>query len=201
MKCAENRFSLAGIEKLAALIGQTFVAVSGRGMVKLQGSAQDPALLNDLVILDTNESNLCGWVKTVYLDFLGFDEEYSIFDFSSATQGEIAKAECQGKKYFFQTNQGINEVYVVTEKLSCAEAGVEVWEYLTDIAVVLQLSNSSVVIQKDNHNDEELVVKYPGEFELEQLRFVEGRFEEDIHSVITRTQTAQRAAEFLSETN
>jgi len=199
MKQVENRFSRSGIGRLSALVGQTFISVSGRGMVKLKESIQDPALMNDLVIINTNETNLCVWVKTIELDFLGFDEEYSTFDFAPATKNEMAEAERQGKKYFFQTNQFIKEIYIVTEKLTCAEVGGDIWEYLTDIAVVIQLDSSTLVIQKDNHNDEGLVVTYPLAFDLTQLRFVQGRFEEDIHSVITRKQTIQSASDFMAE--
>jgi len=180
----QNKFSSKQTELLRSLLGSSLSYVAGPNL--------SPDLISDYVIIAL-ESTFIGLQGDIYTgNFEGFAETYSTIRISQADLADISKSRDKGNQYFFKKNEKISEVFLVRDEICGFQDGNPVWEYVTDIGVVLGLESGIVAITKLSYHDEMLQVTYLEDLQLEEIPDTLGRFENDFHSNFTRTRSLIR---------
>lgn len=131
--------------KLAALRGHVWHCFGSSGMtdwlsaVSVFFCTEGPAI------------TVSGW--TDYFDFEGEDETYSLLKIDGGAE-DFEEAKKSGRLFWSQSGQQVTDVLVVRETVVETRGGHVSWRYVTDVAIVFQLSESVVAVEKVSHHSE-----------------------------------------------
>lgn len=134
---------------LAALRGQVW---------RCFGSSDMTDWLSGLSVFFCTEGpaiTISGW--TDYFDFGGEDDTYSLLKIDGGAD-DFEEAERAGQLYSSQAGQEVADVLVVRETVVETRDGHESWRYVTDVAIVFQLSESVIAVEKVSHHSELLSI-------------------------------------------
>lgn len=110
--------------------------------------------LSDLSVFFCTEGpsiTVSGW--TDYFDFEGEDDTYSLLKIDGGAE-DFEKAKRSDRLYSSQSGQEVTDVLVVRETVVETRSGHESWRYVTDVAIVFQLSDSVIAVAKVSHHSE-----------------------------------------------
>jgi hypothetical protein len=115
-------------------------------------------------------------------DFAGFVEEYGELQLTIATSEQENKMISRGESYLHRYSSRILDVLIVSETLSKVSGSKEVWEYTTDVAIVLVLEAGFLCVTLLSHGNELFVIEFKKEFALEDLEPTTSAFTDDLFS-------------------
>lgn len=141
--------------ELAFLKGSKLKMFGGRGLHEWLSGAEvnvvtDRAALHIWVDID----ELGQWEGTD-----GGEPDYTAIHVDRSDEG-LAEAQEHGSMYFFHSGQTVTDVSIVRETVTQAAYGTEIWDYVTDVSIVFELSGGALAITKRNHSVEDLVVTH-----------------------------------------
>lgn len=135
--------------KLAALRGHVWHCFGSSGMTDW---------LTDLSMFFCTAGpaiTVSGW--TDYFDFEGEDDTYSLLKIDGGAD-DFEAAKRSGRLYSFQSGQEVTDVLVVRETVVETRGEHASWRYVTDVAIVFQLSDSVIAVAKVSHHSELLSI-------------------------------------------
>lgn len=145
MKRNTDTLSRTALELLASLRGDTWRFFGGSDVTDW--------LTSTSFILATSSKMLTITSEVSWKDFEGEDDTYSCLNLE-AHAVDLDLARSSGHLYFFHQGQEVRDVMVVRDLIIEEQDGIAAWEYVTDVAVVICLSNGVVGARKVSHHNE-----------------------------------------------
>lgn len=162
------------ILKLQGLEGQTL-----EYLCEPQGWTGNFAV--DLQVVTTLEIvDIC--LDVELLSFQGYEDEYSIFVSSDADPKKSMRGLKNGHAKFQLAGEQIRKIWVIEETVRHLENGKETWDYICDVAIVLELETGLIVVSKATHYSELLQVTYTNSSNIEDYPKTVGFPEGDLIS-------------------
>ena len=139
-----------------------------------------------------------GW--TDLFNFEGEDDTYSLLKIDAGA-ADFEEARSAGRIYSKQSGHYVNDVLIVRETVAQTRSGQVSWRYVTDIAVVFQLSDGVVAVVKVSHHTELLgIVTAPSIDEL-RIEQVDTYWQDRQGFAYTVDRQVIRIADLLGETD
>lgn len=159
MQQVSNLMTYSEYADLASLRGAKLQMFGGRGLHEWFSGSE--------VNLVTSQASLHIWAQIDELDrwegAAGGEPDYSTINVAKSDEG-LAEAQSRGLVYFFHRDETITDVFIVRETVTHTALptafGAETWDYVTDVSIVLVLSEGALAVTKTNHSVEDLVVTH-----------------------------------------
>ena len=138
------------IESLRRLAG-----LRGASLCRMFGVNLDVCLMSEDVSFETDFATITVWGGIDRLDdWEGFEGQYSVLHIDEGVPRIYAETDVVARdmssegSFFFHAGDRIQDVSIVREYVRKVVTGAVEWEYTTDTAVVIELSNGVLAISK-----------------------------------------------------
>jgi len=154
-----NMMDLESLRRLDGLRGAT--------LRRLFGVNLDVRLMSEDVSIETDRATITLWGDVDGLgDWEGFEGQYAVLHIDEGVPRIYAESDAaahdgsNGHGFFVHAGDVIQDVSIVRESVRKVVSGEVEWEYLTDTAVVFELSNGVLAISKAALDGEMLNVTF-----------------------------------------
>ena len=142
-----NTLDLESLRRLDGLRGATLRRMFGVNL--------DDRLMSEDVSIETDDATITLWGAVDDLgDWEGFEGQYAVLHIDEGVPSVYAESDLaaqddsSGSGFFVHAGDGIQDVSIVRECVRKVVSGEVEWEYVTDTAVVFELSNGVLAISK-----------------------------------------------------
>jgi hypothetical protein len=163
------------IEVFNVVDGDSLKILSGlRGatLTRIFGVSLDARLRSADVSIETDRGTVTLWGDIDDLnDWEGDDGQYSVFHIGRGIPnlypnlGAAAIRKADHNSYYFHAGDCITDFKIHRETVRKVVAGEVEWSYITDIAIVLELTNGVLAVSKSSLNQEMLIINFADSFE------------------------------------
>ena len=163
------------IEVFNVVDGDSLKILSGlRGATlrRIFGVSLDSHLRSADVSIETDRGTVTLWGDIDDLnDWEGDDGQYSVFHIGRGIPnlypnlGAAAIRKADHNSYYFHAGDCITDFKIHRETVRKVVAGEVEWSYITDIAIVLELTNGVLAVSKSSLNQEMLIINFADSFE------------------------------------
>ncbi len=160
MRVAESELNIASLQHLSELLGGTWRLVTGDRLPERGNSLF--AFGAVVIAIEGREYTVRS--ELTVSDFEGYSEEYpqlSVERGAERLDDEIRS----GRAFFRNKGDKVVAVYVVRDAISQLKDDETVWQYTTDIGIVIELTGGVVSVCKASHHTEALLVSFSGSLE------------------------------------
>jgi hypothetical protein len=173
--CGASDTELAMIEVFNVVDGDSLKILSGlRGATlrRIFGVSLDSHLRSADVSIETDRGTVTLWGDIDDLnDWEGDDGQYSVLHIGRGIPnlypnlGAAAIRKADHNSYYFHAGDCITDFKIHRETVRKVVAGEVEWSYITDIAIVLELTNGVLAVSKSSLNQEMLIINFADSFE------------------------------------
>ena len=163
------------IEVFNVVDGDSLKILSGlRGATlrRIFGVSLDSHLRSADVSIETDRGTVTLWGDIDDLnDWEGDDGQYSVLHIGRGIPnlypnlGAAAIRKADHNSYYFHAGDCITDFKIHRETVRKVVAGEVEWSYITDIAIVLELTNGVLAVSKSSLNQEMLIINFADSFE------------------------------------
>ncbi len=160
MRVAESELNIASLQHLSELLGGTWRLVTGDRLPERGNSLFSFGAV--VIAIEGREYTVRS--ELTVSDFEGYSEEYpqlSVERGAERLDDEIRS----GRAFFRNKGDKVVAVYVVRDAISQLKDDETVWQYTTDIGIVIELTGGVVSVCKASHHTEALLVSFSGSLE------------------------------------
>lgn len=163
IRVAESRLDRASVQHLSELLGGTWRLVTGDRLPE----RGDSLFAFGEVVIAVEGREYTVRSELTMSDFEGYSDEYpqlSVQRGAERLDDEIRS----GRAFFRNKGDTVAAIYVVRDTVSQLKDDELVWQYITDVGIVIELTGGAVSVCKASHHTEALLVSFSGS--LENLR-------------------------------
>ena len=160
IRVAESQLDRASVQQLSELLGGTWRLVTGDRLPE----RGDSLFAFGEVVIATEGREYTVRSELTTSDFEGFSEEYpelSVHPGAERLDDEIKS----GRAFFRNKGDTVVAIYVVRDTVSQLKDDETVWQYTTDVGIVIELTGGAVSVCKASHHTEALLVSFSGSLE------------------------------------